>query len=42
MALLGALERVAQPAGRPQFVLKGGVAIELRLRAGRGPRGTST
>lgn len=34
MAMLGALERVEQPGGEPRFVLKGGVAIELRLRAG--------
>lgn len=34
MALLGALERVEQPGGGPRFVLKGGVAIELRLRTG--------
>lgn len=34
MALLGALERVEAPQGAPRFVLKGGVAIELRLRSG--------
>jgi hypothetical protein len=33
MVLLGALER-AERDGGPQFVLKGGVAIELRLRTG--------
>jgi nucleotidyltransferase AbiEii toxin of type IV toxin-antitoxin system len=30
----GSLERVEEPGGGPRFVLKGGVAIELRLRAG--------
>jgi hypothetical protein len=34
MALLGALEHVEEPGGGPRFVLKGGVAIELRLRTG--------
>ncbi len=33
MVLLGAFDRVQRDSG-PQFVLKGGVAIELRLRAG--------
>jgi len=32
MALLGALERAAPAPARPRFLLKGGVAIELRVR----------
>lgn len=34
MALLGALERAAPDRAQPRFVLKGGVAIELRVRTG--------
>jgi hypothetical protein len=34
MALLGALERVQVDGAAPGFLLKGGVAIELRVRAG--------
>ena len=32
MALLGALERAAPAHAPPRFLLKGGVAIELRVR----------
>jgi hypothetical protein len=32
MILAGALERAQLPGGVPAFVLKGGVALELRLR----------
>lgn len=34
MALLGALERAAPGQSQPLFLLKGGVAIELRVRTG--------
>jgi len=34
MALLGALERAAPDDAQPLFLLKGGVAIELRVRTG--------
>ena len=34
MALFGALERAAPDHAPPRFLLKGGVAIELRLRTG--------
>jgi hypothetical protein len=34
MALLGALERAAPDHAPPRFLLKGGVAIELRVRTG--------
>jgi hypothetical protein len=32
MMLAGALSRVTDDAGRPRFLTKGGIAIELRLR----------